>query len=199
MDTYQYFIHRAFHLNKWLYRHIHSWHHRLYCPYAYGALYNHPVEGFLFDSLGGVIAHAASFMTLRQSVLLFGISTVKTVDDHCGFSIPWNPFQMLFGNNVAYHDIHHQQFGIKKNFSQPYFTHWDVLLSTRMTPEQVPQRNADKYRAGPVAAFAKAAALAALKASQAAEQLCIPDDASSTSSVSSEATTPDATESKKDL
>lgn len=65
-------------------------------------------------------------------------------------SLPFDPLQMLFGNNAAYHDIHHQQFGIKKNFSQPYFTHWDSILSTRMTPEQVPERHREKYRAGPV-------------------------------------------------
>jgi sphinganine C4-monooxygenase len=56
----------------------------------------------------------------------------------------------LFGNNVAYHDIHHQHYGIKKNFSQPYFTHWDVLLNTRMTAEQVPERQRERYHAGPI-------------------------------------------------
>lgn len=64
-------------------------------------------------------------------------------------ALPWDPLQMLFGNNVAYHDIHHQQFGIKKNFSQPYFTHWDTILDTRMTAEQVPRRHREKYNAGP--------------------------------------------------
>jgi len=150
LDTWQYFWHRYFHTNKFLYKHIHSLHHRLYCPYAFGALYNHPVEGFILDSFGTAFAHWASLMTTRQAVLLFSFSTLKTVDDHCGFALPFDPLQVLFGNNVAYHDIHHQQFGIKKNFSQPYFTHWDTILSTRMTPEQVPERHREKYRAGPV-------------------------------------------------
>ncbi|KAI9603830.1 hypothetical protein H4Q26_003434 [Puccinia striiformis f. sp. tritici PST-130] len=101
----------------------------LYCPYSYGALYNHPLEGFILDTLGAVIAHWASGMSVRQATLLFGISTAKTVDDHCGLALPYDPFQHLFGNNAAYHDIHHQQFGIKKNFSQPYFVHWDVLMA----------------------------------------------------------------------
>jgi len=151
LDTWQYGWHRYFHTNKFLYRHIHSWHHRLYCPYAYGALYNHPAEGFVLDSLGTVFAHAGSFMTTRQAILLFSITTWKTCDDHCGFALPWDPAQFLFRNNVAYHDIHHQQFGIKKNFSQPYFTHWDVILNTRMTPEQVPMKNRLRYKAGPCA------------------------------------------------
>lgn len=65
-------------------------------------------------------------------------------------ALPFDPLQALFGNNAAYHDIHHQQFGIKRNFSQPYFTHWDTLLSTRMTPEQVPERHRERYHGGPV-------------------------------------------------
>lgn len=45
MDAWQYVLHRAFHESRFLYRHFHSHHHRLYVPYAFGALYNHPFEG----------------------------------------------------------------------------------------------------------------------------------------------------------
>lgn len=136
LDTWQYFWHRGFHINRFLYKHIHSVHHRLYCPYAFGALYNHPVEGFILDTLGAAIAHCLSGMSVRQAALFFAISTAKTVDDHCGLALPFDPLQVLFGNNASYHDIHHQQFGIKRNFSQPYFFHWDVLMGTRMTVEE---------------------------------------------------------------
>lgn len=44
LDTYQYWVHRWMHVNRWLFSNFHSWHHRLYCPYAIGALYNHPIE-----------------------------------------------------------------------------------------------------------------------------------------------------------
>lgn len=162
LDTWQYFWHRAFHINQFLYKHIHSVHHRLYCPYSFGALYNHPLEGFILDTLGAVIAHWASAMSVRQATLLFGISTAKTVDDHCGLALPFDPLQHLFGNNAAYHDIHHQQFGIKKNFSQPYFVHWDVLMGTRMTSAEADARRAKISGAQrPATATAAAAAAAA--------------------------------------
>ncbi|CAG8510096.1 25663_t:CDS:2 [Gigaspora rosea] len=96
LDTWQYFMHRLFHQSAFLYRHIHSRHHRLYAPYAFGALYNHPIE----------------------------------VDDHSGYDIPFNPIQRIFGNNAIYHDIHHQTYGLKKNFSQPFFTFWDRIFGT---------------------------------------------------------------------
>ncbi|KAG0705584.1 fatty acid hydroxylase superfamily-domain-containing protein, partial [Suillus ampliporus] len=125
VDTWQYFLHRLMHTNKYLYKKIHSVHPQLYVPYAFGALYNHPVEGFLLDSLGAVIAEGAAHLSVRQTIFLFAFSTCKTVDDHCGYSLPFDPFQMMSGNNADYHDIHHQTIGIKSNFSQPFFIHWD--------------------------------------------------------------------------
>ncbi|KAF7356727.1 Sphingosine hydroxylase [Mycena venus] len=140
IDTWQYFLHRYMHMNKFMYRHFHSWHHRLYVPYAFGALYNHPFEGFLLDSLGTVIAESVSGMNTRQAALLFSIATLKTVDDHCGYRFPFDPLQMFSTNNADYHDIHHQQIGIKSNFAQPFFVHWDTLLGTQMTREEMERR-----------------------------------------------------------
>jgi sphinganine C4-monooxygenase len=149
LDTWQYFLHRLMHMNKWMYTTFHSRHHRLYVPYAYGALYNHPVEGFLLDTLGAGGAYLLTGMTPRQGVSFFCISTIKTVDDHCGYQLPWDPLQFISGNNAAYHDIHHQTWGIKTNFSQPFFTFWDRLLGTQYTG---PRRN------GPLAMQQKAKA-----------------------------------------
>ncbi|KAJ7245137.1 sphingosine hydroxylase [Mycena haematopus] len=140
IDTWQYFLHRSMHMNKFLYRHFHSWHHRLYVPYAFGALYNHPFEGFLLDSLGAVLAESVSGMSTRQAALLFSIATFKTVDDHCGYRLPFDPLQMMSRNNADYHDIHHQQIGIKSNFAQPFFIHWDTLLGTQMTRQEMERR-----------------------------------------------------------
>lgn len=108
IDTWQYFLHRLMHVNKFLYKQFHSWHHRLYVPYAFGSLYNHPLEGFLLDTLGAVIAEWAMGLSTRQAMLLFSVSSFKTVDDHCGYNFPWDPLQMFTRNNADYHDIHHQ-------------------------------------------------------------------------------------------
>ncbi|KAK0490695.1 sphingosine hydroxylase [Armillaria novae-zelandiae] len=143
IDTWQYTLHRWMHTNKWMYKHFHSWHHRLYVPYAFGALYNHPVEGFCLDSLGSVVAEILAGMTVRQATLLFVVATFKTCDDHCGYRFPWDPLQFMTSNNADYHDIHHQTVGIKHNFAQPFFIHWDVILGTRMTREEMNRR---KYK-----------------------------------------------------
>lgn len=140
IDTWQYFIHRAMHINKTMYKYLHSVHHRLYVPYAYGALYNNPLEGFIMDSLGAALAEYFACLTNRQAILLFGLSTLKTVDDHCGYRLPWDPMQFICRNNADYHDIHHQVIGIKYNFSQPWFIHWDTLLGTRMTRQEMEEK-----------------------------------------------------------
>jgi len=83
-------------------------------------------------------------MSTRQDVLLFTFATLKTVDDHCGYSLPFDPFQCLFGNNADYHDIHHQAIGIKKNFAQPFFIHWDTIMGTRMTRTDIADAQAKR-------------------------------------------------------
>ncbi|KAJ3033518.1 hypothetical protein HDV00_006302 [Rhizophlyctis rosea] len=130
LDSYQYWLHRAMHTSRFLYRHIHSTHHALTHPFAFGALYNHPLEGFLLDTLGGGIPALILDMHPWTATLFFTFATLKTVDDHCGYAVPWDPFQKLFKNNAEYHDIHHWGKGIRYNFSQPFFIHWDVWMGT---------------------------------------------------------------------
>ncbi|KAK7309778.1 hypothetical protein RJT34_06782 [Clitoria ternatea] len=132
MDAWQYFMHRYMHHNKFLYKHIHSLHHRLIVPYSFGALYNHPVEGLLNDTIGGAVSFLVSGMSPRVSIYFFSLATIKTVDDHCGLLLPGNLFHIFFKNNSAYHDVHHQLYGNKYNFSQPFFIMWDRFLGTYM-------------------------------------------------------------------
>ena len=136
MDAWQYMLHRTMHEVRFLYRLLHSHHHRLYVPYAFGALYNHPLEGLLLDTLGAEFSRLGSFMTLRQTVVFFTLSTFKTVCDHGGYAFPWyfNPIHALFPNNAEYHDVHHQIQGLRYNYSQPFFVHFDTLLGTRVDP-----------------------------------------------------------------
>ncbi|XP_022775787.1 sphinganine C4-monooxygenase 1-like [Durio zibethinus] len=152
VDTWQYFLHRYLHENKFLYRHLHSQHHRLVVPYAFGALYNHPLEGLLVDTLGGALSFILSGMSPRTSIFFFSFATIKTVDDHCGLMLPGNPFHLFFRNNSAYHDIHHQLYGGKYNFSQPFFVMWDRILGTYM-PYSLEKRAEGGFEARPTKEF----------------------------------------------
>jgi sphinganine C4-monooxygenase len=78
LDAWEYWIHRLMHVNKFLYRHLHSRHHRLYVPYAFGALYNHPLEGLILDTVGSAIAMKVAGLTLREAMFFFSFATMKT-------------------------------------------------------------------------------------------------------------------------
>ena len=78
LDAWEYWIHRLMHVNKFLYRHLHSRHHRLYVPYAFGALYNHPLEGLILDTVGTAVAVTAARTSIRESMFFFCFATMKT-------------------------------------------------------------------------------------------------------------------------
>lgn len=141
IDTWQFTLHRFMHIHPFLYKHFHSRHHSLYVPYAFGALFNNPVEGFLLDTLGTGLAALGLQMSPKEATFLYVISTLKTIDDHCGYVLPWHIFHYIFPNNPIFHDIHHQRWGIKYNFSQPYFVFWDQWFGTTYSP-------IDEYKLG---------------------------------------------------
>jgi sphinganine C4-monooxygenase len=76
-DTWQYFWHRLMHSNRFLYRHVHSWHHRLVVPYSYAAQYNHPAESLILDTVGGALMLAVSGMSPWTSACFFCWSCSK--------------------------------------------------------------------------------------------------------------------------
>ncbi|KAI3894410.1 hypothetical protein MKX03_016916 [Papaver bracteatum] len=132
-DAWQYFVHRYMHQNKFLYQHIHSVHHRVVVPYAFGTYYLHPLDGLL-DTFGGLASILISGMTTRTSVFFVSFAIIKAIDDHSGLWLPhYNIFQLIFPCNTAYHDIHHYELrGIKYNYSTLFFTFWDKLYGTHM-------------------------------------------------------------------
>lgn len=64
LDAWQYSFHRLFHEVEWCYKNIHIWHHKLFIPYPCGALYQHPIEMLIMDTLSGTISVAATGGTL---------------------------------------------------------------------------------------------------------------------------------------
>ncbi|MCJ1262029.1 hypothetical protein MMC22_001898 [Lobaria immixta] len=139
-DSWQYLCHRVVHMNKWLYTNFHSVHHQFYVPYAFGAFYAHFAEAVVFDTIGTTAALILSGLTTRQALWFINLSVMKSIDDHCGYSLPWNPFQWINEQTAAYHDIHHQNWGMKTNFAQVYSTFWDHALGTVWTGDNLTKR-----------------------------------------------------------
>ena len=90
---------------------------KVYIPYAFGAFYSNFWEEFIIDGIGTYLAIGLPQLSTRQATLFATLSTLKSVHDHCGYSIPWHPFELLTCQNAIYHDIHHQSWGIKVTIS----------------------------------------------------------------------------------
>jgi sphinganine C4-monooxygenase len=136
-DAWMYWMHRLLHSSKFLYNNIHSTHHNLYAPYSYGALYNHPVEALLLDSVGGILTMYVSGMSCQATGWMYTVLTMKGVCDHSSYMYPLNPVYNLFANNARYHLLHHDLRGFKKNYAQPMFQHWDRIMGTYMHPDDL--------------------------------------------------------------
>ena len=122
MDCIAYWVHRTFHV-RFLFRHVHYFHHRFIAPSPYVAVALHPVE-FLtlqaasFLPLFFIPFHAASIAGVLLYVLIYNII------DHSGAKLtsvlPWQA-------PSTYHDDHHAHFHV--NFGQ-HLMIWDRLHGT---------------------------------------------------------------------
>lgn len=99
---------------------MHSYHHRIYVPYAFGAFYNTLAEAFLLDTVGTTLSLALAGLTTRQATVFATLSVLKGVDDHCGYKLPWDPLQWLGEQNAEFHDVHHQSWGMGVSFLISY-------------------------------------------------------------------------------
>ncbi|KQK22111.1 hypothetical protein BRADI_1g65270v3 [Brachypodium distachyon] len=139
-DGYRYAWHRLAHRSRFLYRHLHSWHHRLLVPYAFGAKYGHPVEALIADTAGASLAILVSGMSSspRATAVFLSLCNVKGIDNHCGLCLLPRGLQSVW-NGAAYHGVHHQPRGVRYNFSDLFFVTWDKAFGTHM-PYAVEER-----------------------------------------------------------
>lgn len=134
IDTYQYFFHRMLHEMPWLYQHVHKDHHKYQEPFAFTGLYNSFVESLFVDAGCVIFATIACGLRAQESILLATLASAKTVQDHCGYSLPFDPLA-YFPNNAEYHRHHHMP--VESNpvaFQQPFFTFWDWIFGTYPFP-----------------------------------------------------------------
>lgn len=152
MDTGYFFGHWLMHSDPWLYRTFHQIHHEATATNAWVA--NHlTISEFLFVAVLQVVppfligAHPLSAWVWNV------ISVIMSVDDHCGYDIPFGPFALCSRAGIVggarHHDLHHLR-PTKGNYA-PYFTFWDRLCGTHfdgrsLTRDQFLHGEADSKR-----------------------------------------------------
>jgi len=117
IDTIEYFTHRLFHTNKYLYKNFHKVHHYLHDTYHFAALYNNAFEATLTGSMlfGGIYMLGISY---KEYIIVTMLANVATVIDHT-----------YINYKNKFHYLHHSQYH-NYNFQQPFFTYYDRLLGT---------------------------------------------------------------------
>jgi sphinganine C4-monooxygenase len=116
VDTIEYFMHRALHKFKFLYKY-HKVHHELNNPYNFGALYNSTVEGIIESVLllSGFLLCNFSF---TEYIIVITLANISTVLDHTSLNI-----------KNSFHYLHHSKYQ-NNNFQQPFFTYYDRMFNT---------------------------------------------------------------------
>jgi 4-alpha-methyl-delta7-sterol-4alpha-methyl oxidase len=125
-DFLYYWFHRGMHA-RWLYKHVHGWHHRIVTPWAITGHYMHPLEYVLTGTLtlAGPLLVGAHVVTLW---VWFALRQWEAAEGHCGYDFPWTPTHAFLGNDGArHHDVHHAR--VRGNYAG-FFPIWDRAFGT---------------------------------------------------------------------
>ena len=128
-DAWFYWQHRLLH-TPWLFRHVHSVHHRARNPTAFGAFAHHPVETFMGNAYFLLLLTLVPLHPLAvgaAGIYIFAAAIVS----HMGYEFYPRGFTrhglLRWWNTSTHHNMHHR-YGTS-NFSI-LFNHWDRLAGT---------------------------------------------------------------------
>ena len=114
-DFLFYWMHRGLHEHKWLFRKVHSTHHRIMTPWAITGHYMHPVEYVLTGTvmLIGPLIVGAHVVTLYLWIIL---RQWEAAEGHAGYDFPRSPTHLIpFSDGATHHDYHHAK--VKGNYA----------------------------------------------------------------------------------
>lgn len=126
-DFLFYWMHRGLHESRWLFKKVHSTHHRIMTPWAITGHYMHPVELILTAvvALVGPLLVGAHVVTLYLWIV---IRQWEAAEGHAGYDFPWSPTHLMpFSDGATHHDYHHAK--VKGNYAG-FFPWWDAAFGT---------------------------------------------------------------------
>jgi sphinganine C4-monooxygenase len=114
-------IHRAMHSNRFLWRHIHRYHHRYADPSASSTIYAHPLELILVDILPFAIGPLVAGCSPAVFSTVAVAGTLNALLVHSGYQIYYD---------MGHHDHHHKH--MDSHFSGIFS---DTLMGTCARPD----------------------------------------------------------------
>ncbi len=129
-DFLYYWFHRSMH-SRWLLKHVHGVHHRIYAPRAIAGHYMHPVE----YGLTGLIVLIGPMLVGAHVVTVWIWVTFRqweAAEGHCGYDFPWSPTHWLpLSDGALHHDFHHAK--VRGNFAG--FLRWTDQVFGTLAPD----------------------------------------------------------------
>jgi 4-alpha-methyl-delta7-sterol-4alpha-methyl oxidase len=125
-DFLYYWFHRTMH-GRWLYKHVHGWHHRIVTPWAVTGHYMHPVEYVVTGTIAllGPLVLGSHVVTLW---VWFALRQWEAAEGHSGYEFRLTPTHLFPGNDGArHHDFHHAR--VRGNYAG-FFPIWDRVFGT---------------------------------------------------------------------
>jgi sterol desaturase/sphingolipid hydroxylase (fatty acid hydroxylase superfamily) len=118
-EIFFYWFHRLAHSSSFFYEKVHRLHHDLKPCYGLGSQYHHPLDSVLTQWLPFHIAGNILHLHISTSILLSIYLTMIGVDEHSGYSFPFSPFRLFYGNaDPDFHYFHHTHGGMG-NYASP--------------------------------------------------------------------------------
>lgn len=105
IDAGLYYSHRMFH-GRWLFRHVHRWHHRYTAPIMFTTTAVHPIEFLVFQAF---VILPALIVPMHWSAYLLAVAYTYLIGmiDHCGIELRW---RLPLHESNRFHDDHHVYF-----------------------------------------------------------------------------------------
>ncbi len=126
-DFLFYWMHRGLHESRWMFKKVHSIHHRIMTPWSITGHYMHPVEYILTGTvmLIGPLLVGAHVVTLYIWIVW---RQWEAAEGHAGYDFPWSPTHLIpFSDGATHHDFHHAK--VKGNYAG-FFPWTDAAFGT---------------------------------------------------------------------
>ena len=126
-----YWYHRAAHTFDWLWFAGHQMHHSAESLDAFGAYYLHPVDTFLFTTLGSLVFYPLLGLTVEASVICAFFLTFNAMFQHMSLRTPrWLGYII---QRPESHSVHHGRGVHRYNYAD--LPLWDIVFGTFRNPE----------------------------------------------------------------
>ena len=130
-ELLHYWYHRSAHSFDWLWRAGHQMHHSAESLDAFGAYYLHPVDNFMFTSLGSLVFFPLLGLTLEAGVIGTLFLTFNAMFQHMSVRTPrWLGYII---QRPESHSVHHGRNIHRYNYSD--LPLWDMVFGTFRNPE----------------------------------------------------------------